>query len=280
MQTLEGIRAEALVAFNLWVKVLGMLQQNWCRIESGKDGSTDLVFFDDQGHVFDWVTMPDKGSAKTILRSNGFISLRDSPSFFQFLGMPINPMVGQRCRSRPVYSSGKYWQMPTDWMAPVEGEADVAATTCAESDLERFVLAQDPRWYDVVEEVAAGRKRSHWMWFVFPQLRGLGTSSRSQYFGLADPGEAAAYWDHPVLGCRLQSCFRLLMSLPKGTQITDVFGRIDALKLRSCMTVFEAVSWNSSHIDSGLRRYFAGERCTRTLAIIRQSPAARRLRVH
>jgi uncharacterized protein (DUF1810 family) len=143
--------------------------------------------------------------------------------------------------------------------------------------LDRFVNAQDLHWYTVIEELAAGRKETHWMWFVFPQLREIGSSKLATYFGLSDPREAASYWDDDVLGSRLRSCAAMLLDLPAATQAEMVFGKVDAMKLRSCMTIFENVSYADELVVQILDRYFHGERCPLTLEIIRNSRSARQM---
>jgi len=104
-------------------------------------------------------------------------------------------------------------------------------------DLQRFVDAQADVYEDVVDELRAGHKASHWMWFVFPQLRGLGHSPTAQHYGIASLDEARAYLDHPVLGARLRECSRLVAAIP-GRSSEDIFGFPDYLKVRSCMTLF------------------------------------------
>jgi len=126
-------------------------------------------------------------------------------------------------------------------------------------------------------ELAAGHKKTHWMWFVFPQLRGLGSSRLAHYFGIADPSEAAEYWDDDLLGGRLRSCTDILLDLPMGTKAENVFGKIDAMKLRSCMTLFANVSSEDARINEVLARYFRSEYCQLTLDIIQNSPKARRM---
>ena len=134
-------------------------------------------------------------------------------------------------------------------------------------DLDRFLAAQDPVLDQVRAELAAGRKRSHWMWFVFPQLRGLGSSAMAQQYGLASREEARAYLDHPVLGPRLEDCTALVNAV-EGRSAEDILGGIDALKFRSCMTLFAAVRPGESVFRSALRRYFGGVPDPRTLALL------------
>jgi uncharacterized protein (DUF1810 family) len=104
-------------------------------------------------------------------------------------------------------------------------------------DLERFVAAQDPIWPEVLAELRAGRKRSHWMWFVFPQVAGLGRSETARYYAIGSLDEARAYLEHPVLGPRLQESVRALLSV-RGRSAAEILGSIDAMKLRSSMTLF------------------------------------------
>lgn len=104
-------------------------------------------------------------------------------------------------------------------------------------DLERFVTAQAPVWPAVRAELQAGRKQTHWMWFVFPQLAVLGRSGMARHYGLSGLDEARAYLAHPVLGPRLLECCGILLQL-RGRTSVDIFGSIDAMKLRSCLTLF------------------------------------------
>jgi uncharacterized protein (DUF1810 family) len=127
-------------------------------------------------------------------------------------------------------------------------------------DLQRFVRAQAGAMQAVRTELAAGLKRTHWMWFVFPQLRVLGRSQMARHFGIGSLDEARAYWAHPVLGPRLRECFDLLLSLPASADAVGVMGEVDALKLCSCLTLFEAVAADDSRIDTLLARWYAGER--------------------
>jgi len=108
-------------------------------------------------------------------------------------------------------------------------------------DLQRFVDAQATVYRQVVEELSHGRKRTHWMWFIFPQIAGLGFSAMAQRFAIGSRAEAAAYLDHDLLGPRLVECTRLVMAASEKT-ITDILGSPDDMKFRSCMTLFDAVS--------------------------------------
>jgi uncharacterized protein (DUF1810 family) len=275
IQTLDEIREEAQISQRLWVKVLGMLQQNWCVIEDGTGDAVELVFFDDHGKVFDHLPATSLHAAQAALLANGFIWMWELSSFYQACGVPTMPLPGARKQSRPVYSSGEYWVAQPDSLMPEASRR--VPTVRSERTLDRFTEAQDPQWYEVVEELAAGSKQTHWMWFIFPQLRELGSSRLAHYFGIADPGEAAKYWDDDLLGGRLRSCMDILLGLPNETKPEKVFGKIDAMKLRSCMTLFANVSSEDERIVEVLARYFHGERCPLTLDIINNSPKSRRM---
>jgi uncharacterized protein (DUF1810 family) len=126
--------------------------------------------------------------------------------------------------------------------------------------LQRFVAAQDEAGtYDVaLQELRAGRKRSHWMWFIFPQIAGLGQSPTSRRYAIASLDEARAYIEHPVLGPRLQDCARALAERT-GSSARDIFGGIDAMKLRSSMTLFHRADPDDPLFSEVLDRYFGGE---------------------
>ena len=275
IQTLDELRKEAQISQRLWVKVLGMLQQNWCVIEGGPGDAVELVFFDDHGDVFDHLPAANLHAAQAALQANGFNWMWALSSFYQASGVPTLPLLGVRDQSRPVYSSGEYWHAQPDRL--IRETSRRVPTERSEGTLDRFTEAQDLHWYEVVEELAAGRKQTHWMWFFFPQLRGLGSSRLAHYFGIAEPREAAEYWDDDLLSGRLRSCTDILLGLPNGTKPEKVFGKIDAMKLRSCMTLFENVSSEDERIAAVLARYFGSERCPLTLEIINNSPKARRI---
>ena len=131
-------------------------------------------------------------------------------------------------------------------------------------DLERFVVAQNPIYERVVAELRAGRKVSHWMWFVFPQIAGLGRSPASVHYALASLDEARAYLDHPVLGARLRECTQIVAGL-SGYSVFDVFGGIDALKLHSSMTLFAHAAPDDPLFKTVLDRYFDAQADPNTL---------------
>ncbi len=124
-------------------------------------------------------------------------------------------------------------------------------------NLQRFVEAQDPVYARVCEELRQGRKRSHWMWFVFPQIRGLGRSAMAQKFAISSREEAAAYLRHPVLGPRLRECARLV-NLVQGRMIGEIFGSPDDMKFRSSMTLFARSTDDNGVFEEALRKYFGG----------------------
>jgi uncharacterized protein (DUF1810 family) len=126
-------------------------------------------------------------------------------------------------------------------------------------DLERFVAAQDARatYATAVAELRAGRKASHWMWFVFPQIAGLGVTEMSRRYAISSLAEARLYLAHPILGERLEECARILTELD-GRSAQDVLGPVDAMKLRSSMTLFARAAPESQLFREVLDRYFDG----------------------
>jgi len=134
-------------------------------------------------------------------------------------------------------------------------------------NLARFVQAQAPVFESVCAELAAGRKRTHWMWFVFPQLAPLGRSATARYYGIEGYDEAAAYWRHDVLGPRLTRCATLVLAVP-GKTAHEMLGSPDDLKLRSCMTLFEFVAAQETVFGRVLIKYFDGLRDEATLALL------------
>lgn len=134
-------------------------------------------------------------------------------------------------------------------------------------DLQHFLDAQEPIFQTVLNELRAGRKRTHWVWFVFPQLRGLGHSATAIRFGIGSRAEAAAYLAHDVLGARLRQCARLLTALDE-TSADAVMGPVDAVKLRSSMTLFSAVADDDSDFAAVLAQYYDGQPDPRTLELL------------
>jgi len=136
-------------------------------------------------------------------------------------------------------------------------------------DLERFVQAQDQGGtYDrALAELHAGRKTSHWMWFVFPQIAGLGRSAMAQRYAIESLDEARAYLDHPVLGPRLRECAAALTA-HSGSSAEEVLGGIDAMKLRSSMTLFSLAAPGEAVFADVLDEYFGGERDDATVRLV------------
>jgi uncharacterized protein (DUF1810 family) len=139
-------------------------------------------------------------------------------------------------------------------------------------NLDRFVSAQAAVFPRVVEELHAGEKRSHWIWFIFPQMKGLGHSSQSEYYGISSLEEAAAYLRHPVLSQRLRQCTRLV-TLVEGRTLREILGSPDDLKFRSSMTLFaraaEEAALDSTDFNDALKKYFNGEGDPLTAAMLR-----------
>ena len=135
-------------------------------------------------------------------------------------------------------------------------------------DLDRFVTAQAPTYDAAVAELRAGRKRSHWMWFIFPQLKGLGVSSTAQFYGLESLAEARAYLAHPLLGPRLSAAVAALDG-SGGASLHAVLGSPDDLKFRSCMTLFAAAD-PAGPYAAALDRWCDGQPDRRTLALLQQ----------
>ncbi len=138
-------------------------------------------------------------------------------------------------------------------------------------DLGRFLEAQAGVYARAVDELRSGRKRSHWMWFVFPQFDGLGSSATTRHFAIRSLAEARGYLRHPVLGARIVECTTIVNDI-EGRTAEQVFGSPDDLKFRSSMTLFELVSPPASVFASALERYFAGARDSRTLELVRLAP--------
>lgn len=132
--------------------------------------------------------------------------------------------------------------------------------------LDRFIGAQQYDYVTALREIQAGRKQSHWVWYVFPQLKGLGQSYNSNYYGLEDVSEAKRYWEHPVLGARLKEITQALLA-HHGEDVYDILGGIDAKKVKSCMTLFHAATGEQLFMDV-LQEFYRGSQCRRTLSML------------
>ena len=135
-------------------------------------------------------------------------------------------------------------------------------------DLDRFIAAQTGTYEAALREITAGRKASHWMWFIFPQLSGLGRSTMAQHYGITGLAEARAYLDHPVLGARYRECVAALRHL-EHLSAHDIFGSPDDIKLRSSLTLFALAAPDEAMFDAALAQYFHGERDALTVSRLR-----------
>jgi uncharacterized protein (DUF1810 family) len=134
-------------------------------------------------------------------------------------------------------------------------------------DLRRFVQAQDTDYERALSEIRSGGKRTHWMWYIFPQFDGLAFSSTSRHYAIKSLAEAKAYVDHPVLGPRLLACAEAVVGV-EGRSAREIFGSPDDLKLRSCATLFACVLPPGSVFDCLLAKYYRGERDRKTLELL------------
>ena len=132
-------------------------------------------------------------------------------------------------------------------------------------NLQRFIEAQEHVYAQVCAELRQGRKTSHWMWFIFPQIRGLGSSETAQYFAIAGRQEAAAYAAHPVLGARLRECTALVLQVDNKS-VEQIFGYPDNLKFHSSMTLFARTAEENQVFLDALKKYFSGVLDPQTLA--------------
>ena len=145
-------------------------------------------------------------------------------------------------------------------------------TNLPKTDLNRFIKAQDESWFcgyrQALKEIQSGKKTSHWIWYIFPQLRCLGRSSRADYYGITDKTEAEAYLNNPILGARIREISNALLT-HKGKKAVDILGDIDAMKVKSSMTMFDYISPNDV-FGEVLECYYNGSRCSLTLKVMQQ----------
>jgi uncharacterized protein (DUF1810 family) len=137
-------------------------------------------------------------------------------------------------------------------------------------NLQRFIDAQNGVFDSALTELGAGHKQSHWMWFVFPQLAGLGHSSTAQFYAIASLDEARSYLAHPLLGARLIQCIEVLLPWADRRTPEQIMGPVDALKLKSSLTLFDQVE-PGRRFEQGLVAFFGGERDERTLALLERT---------
>ena len=143
--------------------------------------------------------------------------------------------------------------------------------TFDEHHLDRFLTAQAPVYPQVVAELRAGRKRSHWIWFIFPQIIGLGRSATSRLYAIQSVEEAKAYLAHPVLGQRLVECVTILFS-GEETNALRIFGQPDTMKFQSSLTLFAGVSKPGSVFEQALEKFFNGRVCSKTEDFLSRKP--------
>ena len=150
------------------------------------------------------------------------------------------------------------------------------ADTTLESDpfkLERFLIGQSKNYADAFAEISEGCKRTHWMWYIFPQMAGLAFSEIARHYGITSAAEARAYLDHPVLGVRLRACAEAVMKV-SDRSAHDIFGTPDDLKLRSCATLFSAIEPTGSVFHQIIDKYYGGKPDDRTLGFLRMEQPA------
>ena len=134
-------------------------------------------------------------------------------------------------------------------------------------NLRRFISAQGPIYEIVLAELRSGHKRTHWMWFIFPQIEGLGQSPTSKYYAIKDEEEARHYLNHPVLGARLVECAKTVLAV-EGKSASEIFGFPDDMKLKSCMTLFACVADTEPVFARMLEKYFDGKQDQKTLDLL------------
>ncbi len=138
-------------------------------------------------------------------------------------------------------------------------------------NLNRFVQAQEDDYEQALTEIRSGAKRTHWIWYIFPQLDGLGVSPTAKYYGIKSIEEAKAYLAHPLLGPRLLECAEAVLKV-EGRSAREIFGSPDDLKLRSCATLFASVLPQGSVFERLLKQYYGGERDAKTLQLLGLAP--------
>ena len=137
-----------------------------------------------------------------------------------------------------------------------------------EFNLARFLNAQETSYATALSELRAGKKRSHWIWYVFPQIKGLGSSSNSEFYGLVGLAEARAYLNHPLLGQRLKEAVAILLA-HRSQNVTSILGEIDALKFKSCLTLLSLADPSERIFTDALEYFFAGKRDMRTIELLK-----------
>ena len=139
-----------------------------------------------------------------------------------------------------------------------------------DNNLLRFLEAQQNIYPQIVKELQSGKKTTHWMWFIFPQIEGLGSSSTAKYYSIKTIGEATEYLIHPILGKRLLECTNIIAETQNKTA-DEIFGHTDTIKLRSCMTLFNFIASEQKVFAAVLKKYFNGEEDEQTLSILKNA---------
>lgn len=134
-------------------------------------------------------------------------------------------------------------------------------------NLQRFVSAQEEQYADAISELKSGKKKTHWMWFIFPQIKGLGHSTIAQHYAIESLDEAREYLYHPLLGARLKECTLAVLNM-KGRNTKDIFGHPDYLKFHSCMTLFAEIEEEDSLFEAALSKYYEDQPDDATLSIL------------
>ena len=153
-----------------------------------------------------------------------------------------------------------------NWMLDSNDDS-IMISTSDPYDLERFVAAQERDYAQALSELRNGQKRTHWMWYIFPQFAGLGSSSTAQHYAIKSVAEAEAFLNHPVLGTRLNEAIQAVLEIADRSA-SEIFGFPDDLKLKSCATLFATLSPAGSCFEQLLVKYFAGERDEKTLRLL------------
>ncbi|HBM15688.1 MAG TPA: hypothetical protein DD381_05000 [Lentisphaeria bacterium] len=233
-----------------------MLQQNWALIEKSQNGSSIVYFLNDNSIIFDQIEFLSENLAQQQLKNNGFSRYIEDKDVQKFITPPRPPFLKGDHPNGAIYSSGRYWRN-----IDVKQNVD----NC---NLNRFVESQKKVYEIALSEIRSGKKRTHWMWYIFPQFKGLGYSETSKIYAIKSLDEAKAYLNHPLLGTRLKEISNELLKL-EHVSAYKIFGSPDDLKLRSSMTLFAAIDETSENIfKKVIDKYFKGYTDEQTLRLI------------
>jgi uncharacterized protein (DUF1810 family) len=165
-----------------------------------------------------------------------------------------------------LFYSSKSSAFKTDKIQPMKNQHEFEASLPV-FDLDRFVTAQDSCYDTVITELKVGYKRSHWMWFIFPQIAGLGTSATARHYAITSMVEAKAFLSHPMLGCRLLECVALLLQI-NGKTAYQILSTPDDMKLQSCLSLFSLASPEEPSFKEALAKYYEGDMDVRTIQLL------------